>query len=346
MNKQDTEAQIGIEIQSFLQGLGISLNLVQPLPSDASARRYYRLADKGRMLMQEVPGSKDFNQYLIVAEHLFRLGFSVPQVFAVDHSNNLALIEDFGDMTYTRAFAKGHSESDLYALAIDTILALHAHSEATDVNLPEYDEPLLMEELTVFSQWFAPYVQPNIDVAEFEQRFLSFWQAPIKSVSGISDALVLRDFHVDNLMLLEGRSDIKACGLLDFQDAVLGCAQYDLVSILQDARRDLPEGLEETLLTQYLTHRPELDTSLFMKRYWILAAQRHARIAGVFIRLMKRDGKDNYLAFMPRVLKQLKTALNRAGFVELESFLQAELGEWWQWLPATELTSTTGDHNV
>lgn len=331
MNKFNKEFQVSSEIKTFLKGLGIDLGLLQILPSDASARRYYRLAGLDRLIMQEVIGSIDFEKYIVVAEHLYNLGFSVPQVFSADYDNNLALIEDFGLQTYTHAFESGKDVEQLYTLAVDTLLTLHTNTQALDVNLPLYDELLLMDELALFSQWFVPHIKPGIDTEKFEKNFLRFWKKPIQQVGQINDALVLRDFHVDNLMLLEDRSGVKACGLLDFQDAVLGNAQYDLVSMLQDARRDLPDGLEKTLLDQYLNSRPEINIHLFMKHYWILAAQRHARIAGVFIRLMKRDGKTNYLTFMPRVLSQLKTALHEAKLTELELFLNAELGEWWLW---------------
>ena len=126
----------------------------------------------------------------------------------------------------------------------------------------------------------------------------------------VYETLVLRDFHVDNLMLLEGRSGVAACGLLDFQDALVGACAYDLMSLLEDARRDVPESLRVALIGQYLLQRTDIDALQFLGDYRLLAAQRHAKVLGIFVRLAGRDGKHGYLAHLPRTLGLFVRALD------------------------------------
>ena len=187
-----------------------------------------------------------------------------------------------------------------------------------------------MEELTLFTDWFAPAVRPDLDLPAFRARFLDLWQQALAPVDGRAETVVLRDFHVDNLMLLGERAGVARCGLLDFQDGLPGPCEYDLVSLLQDARRDLSGSLEQEMLAHYLQNAPRaLGTPDAIRlRYHLLGAQRHARILGVFLRLCLRDGKPRYLAFLPRVAAQLQTALEAAGLGAIDAFLAAQLPGW------------------
>jgi len=328
--QQRKEARAG-----FLARHGFSPQDLTALPSDASPRRYYRLEGAGLLLLEEIPGSPDFDAFLRIAGHLKALGFSAPALHASDAEAGLALIEDFGEMTFTRALDAGADALPLYALAVDVLISLHQHPDAAALPLASFDAAVLLEELTVFPDWFAPEVTgkttESAATMRFRKEFLAAWQEPLSFHNARNTALVLRDFHVDNLMLLENKDGNNACGILDFQDALLGAPSYDLMSMLQDARRDLPEGLEEAMIRRYLDAFPGLDRSNFMADYWRLAAQRHLRIIGVFIRLARRDGKPGYLAHMPRVLLQAKQALSMAGLTDIEELLAEYLGRWWQW---------------
>ncbi|MNG01611.1 Phosphotransferase enzyme family protein [compost metagenome] len=148
---------------------------------------------------------------------------------------------------------------------------------------------------------------------------------------------MLRDFHVDNLMLLDDRDGVAACGLLDFQDALHGAAAYDLMSLLEDARRDVPPALQDALLQRYLAHRPELDADAFMADYVALAAQRHAKVLGIFVRLARRDGKLGYLDHLPRVERLFREALERPALHPLRDFLDRHLASWRDGLSAAAL---------
>ncbi|NDA08090.1 MAG: aminoglycoside phosphotransferase [Alphaproteobacteria bacterium] len=321
--------------RDFLTRKGYGSDELTALPSDASPRRYYRLEGTGLLLLEEVPGSPDFEAFVWLSSHLCRLGFSAPEIKAVDAETGLALIEDFGQLTFTRALDAGDDPYDLYKRAIDLLISLHRHPGATSVDLAFFDADILLEELRVFTDWFVPEIsrrdKARVDFNDFRDQFLSLWGEPLSLHNKGNTTLTLRDFHVDNLMLLDGREGVRACGILDFQDALIGAPAYDLVSMLQDARRDLPNGLEDDMLSLYLDAFPEIDHHDFMDGYWRLAAQRHLRIAGVFIRLAKRDGKPGYLQHMPRVLAQARKALGMAGLSEIETLIEENLNTWWRW---------------
>ncbi|WP_298285112.1 aminoglycoside phosphotransferase family protein [Acidocella sp.] len=298
------------------------------LPADASPRRYYRLEGTGELLMEVTPDAPDFRAFVTISNHLRALGLSAPEVLAADTAQGYALIEDFGANTFTRLLADGADEQGLYELAVDALIALHTAPKAADIAVPAYDEAPLFEELAMFTRWYVPHCAPGVAVEGFEARFLALWRAALAPVSACRETLVLRDYHVDNLMVLPTRLGPARCGLLDFQDALLGSAAYDLVSLTQDARRDLAEGLEEHLLRRYLAHRPEVDEAGFRQAFWLLGAHRHTKILGNFERLSKRDGKHSYLVHIPRVQRLCVQALEKAGLTEISALMDAELPGW------------------
>lgn len=316
--------------QAFLTREGVADAELVPFVADASARRYYRLAGAGILLMEDPQDPVGFSAYLRLSEHLRARGLSAPAVHAADVPQGLALVEDFGDQTYARCLKSGQDEVALYRLAIEALLHLHRDPQGAQVAQPTYDLDTHLQELTIFSDWFAPAVCPGLDVERFNARFLSLWADALSDVADRAETLVLRDFHIDNLMLLSDRKGVTRCGLLDFQDGILGPCEYDLVSLLQDARRDLAEGLEEEMLQLYIAGAPDElgGAAVIRQRYHLLGAQRHARILGVFVRLCQRDHKPRYLSFVPRVLRQFRTALNDAGLSGISAFLDSELPDW------------------
>ncbi|WP_299356505.1 phosphotransferase [uncultured Shimia sp.] len=309
---------------------GLERSVLKQFEADASPRRYYRVQGEGILLMEDRQDQVGFAAYLRLSHHLNVLGLSAPRVFGADPSHGLALVEDFGDSTYAACLASGHDEAALYKLAVEGLLHLHRDPKGREVDQPKYDMSVYLDELRIFTDWFVPAIAPEIDKQTFTQSFLALWRDALTPVANSFDTLVLRDFHVDNLMLLEDRTGVARCGLLDFQDGILGPCEYDLVSLLQDARRDLGAGLEGQLLDYYVENAPshigaEND---IRHRYALLGAQRHARILGVFVRLFQRDAKPRYLKFIPRVLAQFQTALVDADLTAITSFLDAELPGW------------------
>jgi N-acetylmuramate 1-kinase len=314
----------------FLARHGLADAPLERLRSDASARSYCRVAGEGKLLMEDRTDPVGYAAFIRLARHLKSLGLSAPRVYGSDPAVGLALIEDFGVNTYGVLLSNGHDETALYRLAIDALVHLHSHAQACEVAVPDYDLDMLLEEMSRFSHWLVPEIDPGLDIGAFDAGFRALWQKALSPLAGAPRTLVLRDFHIDNLMLLDDRPGVAACGLLDFQDGVAGAAEYDLASLLQDARRDLAPGLEQAMLERYLTLIPASCGSPddILARYHLLAAQRHTRLMGQFVRLMRRDGKPGYLAFMPRVASQMQTALQAAGLTEVTDYLDARLPGW------------------
>jgi len=299
-------------LAAFLAAAGWGDAERHPLPGDASFRRYVRLVGAGgrAMMMDAPPPQEDVRPFLAVARLLERLGLSAPRILAADEAAGLLLLEDFGDDTYTRLLAAGAAEEPLYALAVDVLVALNRRfAAAMAPALLPYDEARLLAEAALLVDWYLPAVTGVPTDPSLRADYLEQWRALLPLARGVPETLVLRDYHVDNLMRLDGRAGIAACGLLDFQDAVLGPASYDLVSLLEDARRDVPADLARAMTARFLAAFPDIDRAAFARSCAILAAQRNCKIVGIFTRLSARDGKPGYLAHIPRVWRLLESDL-------------------------------------
>jgi N-acetylmuramate 1-kinase len=291
-------------IQGFLKRAGWGDVPRRPLAGDASFRRYDRLEAPGRraVLMDAPPPQEDVRPFLKISRLLRRLELSAPEILAEDSEAGLLLLEDFGDRTYTRLLAAGIDETTLYRLAVDVLIALHGRFEpALGVGLPPYDETRLLNEAALLVDWYLPAVSGAPTPPDLREEYLAMWRALLPLASAVPATLVLRDYHVDNLMLLEGRAGLAACGLLDFQDAVIGSPAYDLVSLLEDARRDVSPDLASGLTEHYLSAFAAVDRSAFSAAAAVLAAQRNCKILGIFTRLCVRDGKPQYLVHTQRL---------------------------------------------
>ncbi|HJU15531.1 MAG TPA: phosphotransferase, partial [Stellaceae bacterium] len=313
---------------AFLAASGWDGVRPEPLAGDASFRTYYRLRDRDRraVVMDAPPPQEDVAPFVAVAALLRDLGFSAPEILAEDRRHGFLLLEDFGDDTYTRLLARGADEGDLYALAVDTVAALQrAAAESGIPDLPPYDEARLIAEAALLVDWYAPAVLAAPLPAEARDEYLDLWRRvlPLAHLSG--PTLVLRDYHVDNLMRLPGRPGVRGCGLLDFQDAVCGPPSYDLVSLLEDARRDVPAELRRQMTERYLAAFPALDRALFARSAAILAAQRNCKILGIFTRLWRRDGKPHYLVHIPRVWRLLAEDLGHPALAPIARWLDRYL---------------------
>ncbi|HKF70475.1 MAG TPA: phosphotransferase [Stellaceae bacterium] len=291
-------------IHGFLARAGWGDVPRRPLAGDASFRRYDRLEAPGRraVLMDAPPPHEDVRPFLTVARLLRKLDLSAPEILAEDIEAGLLLLEDFGDRTYTRLLADGGDEATLYRLAVDVLIALHKRFEpALGAGVPLYDETRLLNEAALLVDWYMPAVSGSSTPPDLRAEYLAMWRALLPLASAVPATLVLRDYHVDNLMLLDGRTGLAACGLLDFQDAVIGSPAYDLVSLLEDARRDVSSALVRGLTEHYLAAFPAVDRAAFTCAAAVLAAQRNCKILGIFTRLCVRDGKPQYLVHTPRL---------------------------------------------
>jgi len=309
---------------AFLAAAGWGDATQAPLAGDASFRRYVRLtrAGGGAMLMDAPPPHEDVRPFLAVARLLRGLGLSAPDILAEDVGQGFLVLEDFGDDTFTRILAAGAVEEPLYALAVDVLVALHQRFAAASAPpLPPYDEARLLAEAALLIDWYLPAVTGVPADPALRQQYVALWRGLLPLAMDVPQTLVLRDYHVDNLMRLRGRSGIAACGLLDFQDAVLGPASYDLVSLLEDARRDVPADLARAMRARFLAAFPAIARDAFDRSYAVLGAQRNCKIVGIFTRLCVRDGKASYLAHIPRVWRWIEEDMRHPALAPLARWL-------------------------
>ncbi|HBO58987.1 MAG TPA: aminoglycoside phosphotransferase [Alphaproteobacteria bacterium] len=293
------------------------------LAADASFRHYDRLTrlDESRVLMDAPPPMENVRPFLKVARHLEKLGYSAPHVYAADEENGFVLLEDFGDATYTRLLKKGEDERALYTLATDLLIDLHKLDEETAVpeGLPPYDDDALLREAMLFPDWFMPAAFGHETDKTAADEYALLWQEVFPLVQKMPKTIVLRDYHVDNLMILDGKTGLQACGLLDFQDALAGAVTYDIMSLLEDARRDIRPDLFKEMQDRYIAAMADKlpDKEEFLTSWAILAAQRHAKVLGIFVRLCVRDGKPVYLQHLPRLWRLLERALEHPALAKL-----------------------------
>ncbi len=311
-------------VDSFVADAGWGSADRHLLAADASFRRYYRLGqhDHTAVLMDAPPEFEDVHPFIKVARLLSDLGCSAPAILAADAARGLVLLEDFGDDTYTRLIANGGDEAALYGLAVDVLTHLHGRFDpvAEQDSLPPYDDRRLLAEAALLVDWYLPAVRAVPTSQALRREYLALWRDILPQARRAPDSLVLRDYHVDNLMRLKQRRGVGACGLLDFQDAVIGPVSYDLVSLLEDARRRVAATLRERMLARYLAAFPALDRAAFAASYAVLGAQRSAKIIGIFTRLSRRDRKPQYLAHIPRVWRWLEGDLEHPALASLRAW--------------------------
>ena len=310
-------------IAGFLATAGWGQGERRKLAGDASFRRYERLVLDGRraILMDAPPPQENVRPFLAVAALLQRLGLSAPAILARDEANGLLLLEDLGDDTYTRLLAQGGDEAALYGLAVDVLIHLQRRFDPLPATLPAYDEERLLGEAALLVDWFLPAATGKKLPDDWRASYLDAWRQVLPRAATAAPTLVLRDYHVDNLLLLPERGGVAACGLLDFQDAVVGPASYDLVSLLEDARRDVPPSLAAAMIERYLAGFPGIDRAQFTASYAVLGAQRSCKIVGIFTRLWKRDGKPQYLGHLPRVWRLIEQDVRHPALAPVAAWL-------------------------
>ena len=288
-------------LDDFLNSAGWGGAEVEPLPGDASFRRYFRVRHEGRgaMLMDAPPPNEDPRPFLSVGKWLTEHGMRAPLIYAERPEAGLVLLEDFGnDRMRDWLDDNPAAEAQVYAGAVEALAELHRQPPGP---FAPYDMSVYLREAALLTEWFCPAAGIDADAASFEAA----WREALEPMMARQQpgVTVLRDYHAENIMLLEN----EAQGLIDFQDALVGHRAYDLVSLLQDARRDVSLELEEAMLAHYaslITPDPE-----FRADYARLGAQRNAKIVGIFARLWQRDGKPRYLPMIPRVWAALERDL-------------------------------------
>ena len=311
-------------IAAFLKDAGFGAARLDPLPSDASARRYTRLHGGPRpALLMEAPPPENTRPFIAIAGHILGLGLSAPEIIAADPEAGLVLLEDFGDATHAALLDSGAPAPGLYAEAAETLAALHEAPPPPD--LPAWDAAAMARATAAtFLDWWWPAMMgspPGDDLRAGLDGAIRAMLAPFAGTQGF----VHRDYFPANLMRLEGRAGARRTGLLDFQDAGLGHPAYDLVSLVQDARRDVATAARDAAIERYFAARPGVAREDFTAAMAASAAQRHLRVAALWVRLARRDNKDHYLVHGPRCWRLLAEALEHPATTPLRLWLNAAL---------------------
>ena len=298
---------------------------VRPLAGDASFRRYFRIEDRGRraVLMDAPPAQEDSRPFLHIADLLLGAGFSAPRLIAGDLGLGLLLIEDFGDRLMGPVLAsEPELEEPVYAQAVDLLAELNGMPPPLE--LKPYGRAELAREVLVFAEWYGRAAGLQID----QDQYLAAWDATWCDVLAETDrgpVVTLRDYHADNLMLLADRPGVRGLGLLDFQDALAGHRAYDLVSLLQDARRDVSPRLERAMIDRFVARGDVDDATQFRASYEVLGTQRNVKILGVFVRLRDRDGRAGYVERLPRVWGYLERNFAHPALAPVKAWFDAHV---------------------
>lgn len=309
----------------FIAKAGWADASVSILAGDASNRRYDRLtrADGATAVLMDAPTEKgeDVKPFLTVARHLTSCGLSAPRILHTDTDAGFLLIEDLGDRLFAREMASDPTcQSQLYRAAADVLTQLH---KTTPPELAAYDAATTTPLAALAYDWYQ--LGANGACNDHEKRAFAEALHPILAAFDADlDVLIQRDFHAENLLWLPERQGIARVGLLDFQDAMLGHPAYDLVSILQDARRDVSASLADEI-KQYFIQQNAYDPSAFDAAYAVFGLQRNLRILGVFARLCMRDGKPTYVDLIPRVWDHIYTNLRHPDLAHIAPMLTSSL---------------------
>lgn len=304
----------------FLNTAGWGNAASEPLTGDASTRKYFRLRrDRQTAVLMDASRNRDcVPPFIRINEHLQQLGFSAPKILARDEQRGFLLLEDFGDDIFSRLLDSAGDAEKLFALGTDVLIALHQHPRAIPQNLRAYHPEKMLADIELFLEWRTPAITET-----GRKEFRTVWREVLPVAHQVPVSLLLRDYHVANLMWLPDREGIRQAGLLDFQDAYQGPITYDLVSLLEDARHDVPAELREKMLARYLARFPALDREAFETSLAILAALRHTRVLAIFERLSRQDKKHDYKKLhSPRVERLLQRALRHPMLAGVKQWME------------------------
>ena len=308
-------------VDQFIQGIGWADANRNTVAGDASNRRYDRLtrSDNTTAILMDAPPDKGENvrPFMAITSYLLNQGISAPKIFEADPEHGFLLIEDLGDDLFARLMAQDPArQMPLYQAATDLLIHLNA---APAFDLPVCDANWLTNMTAPVFEWYAPQSDQDI-----QRRFRDIFHPLAQQLDVVQNVTILRDFHADNLLWLPAREGVAKVGVLDFQDALVGHPAYDLVSILQDARRDVPEEIEVQMITHYIAETGT-DPTAFKSAYALLGAQRNLRILGIFARLCFQDGKAHYVDLIPRVWEYVMRNLADPGLEPLATLITQTL---------------------
>lgn len=300
-----------LSFHRFLADFGIESYKLNPLPADCSARRYYRvISDLGTHILMDSSEDPSIRSFLYIASVLENAGLRPPKIFKSDLKTGYLLIEDFGNKLLTQGLVENpEHEASYYELCTHALTKI-AKLETAKLQIPIYCPNLLNEELRVFSDWYVKYNTEPVIYPSARDELESTFNGLYGQLTKLPQVLTLRDFMADNLMILDGNIGFERLGILDFQSAVLGNCVYDLVSLLEDARRDVSPNVVAKCKAAFCVDM-DLDLKTFEDSYTILGLQRNLKIVGIFHRRHINDGEPRYLDYLPRVWQFIKAGLEK-----------------------------------
>ena len=295
-------------ISTFLARHGFSVVRAVPLAQDASFRRYLRLLGGPRpAILMDAPPPEDIQPFVQLARHLAAIGLAAPEIIAAEPEHGLLLEEDLGDGLFPSLLSPA-TAGTLFDAAVDVLLAMQRAAPPPD--LPRWGAAeMARTALSTLLDWWWPAAFDHAAPEAARQEIGVALEAILAPVADGPCEFVHRDFFASNLVWLPDREGLRRLGLLDFQNAAVGHPAYDLVSLIQDARRDIPPEISARVVQRYLAGRPELDARAFRAAMAACAAQRHLRVAGQWVRLARRDGRSHYLVYGPHTWRLLNSAL-------------------------------------
>jgi N-acetylmuramate 1-kinase len=317
----DRDDRIGM----FLREAGWAEAARTRVAGDASNRKYDRLVrpDNQTAILMDAPPEKgeDVRPFVAITRYLRNAGLSAPEIFAHDPQHGFLLIEDLGDDLFARVMAtKPKLEQTLYDAAVDVLIHLHAIPAP---ELPRYDADIMTNLAALAFDWYQRGTLGSVD-ADAKAEFSDMFRAITRPLDKVPAVLIQRDYHAENLIWLPRRNETRRVGLLDYQDAMLGHPAYDLVSIAQDARRDVSSRLETSMIDRYVS-ATGADRSEFRTAYALLGVQRNLRILGVFARLSLAYGKPHYVDLIPRVWGHVQTNLAHPALARIAPLINRSL---------------------
>ncbi len=282
------------------------------ISGDASERKYFTFSGKNKKNILMYDNDQENLKKFLKILNLFKKIVSVPLLVKNFAKDNVLVLEDFGKNKYGKIININNREK-LYRIAINSIIKLQ---EKNFKNIPIYTTQMFLKESNLFFEWYIPYFNKSKYLI-IKKRFNLLFTSHLKKLKNLEYVLVHRDFHIDNLFYLPKRKNHWRCGLIDFQDAVLGPCVYDLVSLTQDARINVPKKLELSLVNYYKKKIKNLDSEFFSFCYKLIGIQRHLKVLGIFCRLSMRDKKHYYIKHLPRVRRLLLSNLKDDAFKDL-----------------------------
>ena len=314
--------------EAFIKRLGLNINQMEIVNGDLSHRRYFRIRDneKSVILMEDDPQSKSFGSFISMTNFLRSQDFSAPEIHEVDLDNGFILMEDFGVerigdlLSSNKSLPDEIDEEKIYRRAVDVLARIHKLEP--ELTLQELSDEQYIAESMKFVVYYAEIINGDKLPVRLTDEFQEIMKYLLNRAKNLKSVMTLRDYHVENLFWFFDRSGIQKIGLIDYQDAMISSPTYDLVSILEDARRDVSVELGSKMISHYLKSFPEFDRKDFMMAYHIFGAQRNLKIIGQFSHYAETKKQSRLLQLLPRVIGYLKNDLKHPILLPLKEWIE------------------------